>query len=579
MTWKLSYNGVTADLADYNITNVRRVRKNLLTDKVTFDIPKRSLLEQSTFEPNSTIAIFHDNIKWFEGVVTQIPLYCSHDQETDKYELSGAWWYLENLIYQQAWKEPVDPTNTSSDLYDVYKSRVILGQDISGKSITIGEQIFDVIHYANACGAKITAGDISLPVNIPLDECKDLSCAEIIRRLLRWIPDTIAIIDYSTDIPVINFKRRQQLETITIDLKQQITSLTIQPRYDLQVSSVILTFETTNATNGKSWKEAIVQKWPINASGKELKSLILTINLEGTKSTYIIQDIETSPILITSIEWWKSHVPSLSHIDTQNITINNITRTSSLPNELISGNIATWMDKITTTDIIRCKISYKDDNQAVIDREVAVRINVTDAETGTYKKLLSLTTAETIPDDLAEQIYYSVNMLQYDGNFTTISKEATQDFFGKTINIVNGKKEWQTMFALVQEVIEYLDDGKIMVKLGPAKHLGAADLAELTRSGRLLYSSRNAIERTTAEATGNGTVEQGQYGRVDNTSFGTGRYKMIKFSDPEYSNKTVQIDTSDVNITSATVKFRQEDVCESGVLKKRYTLASEPFES
>lgn len=578
MTWTLSYNGVTANFADYNITNVRRVRKNLLTDKVIFDIPKHSLLEQSTFEPNSTIAIFHDNIKWFEGVVTQIPLYCSHDQETDKYELSGAWWYLENLIYQQAWKEPVDPTDTSSDLYDVYKSRVILGQDISGKSITIGEQISDVIQYANACGAKIAAENISLPVNIPLDECKDLSCAEIIRRLLRWIPDTIAMIDYSMDIPVINFKRRQQLETITIDLQQQITSLTIQPRYDLQVSSVILTFETTNTTNGKSWKEAIVQKWPINSSGKELKSLILTINLEGTKSTYIIQDIETSPILITSTEWWKSHVPSLSNIDTQNITINNITRTNELPNELISGNIATWMDKTTTADIIRCKISYKDDNQAVIDREVAVRINATDAETGTYKKLLSLTTAETIPNDLAEQIYYSVNMLQYDGNFTTISKEATQDFFGKTINIINGKQEWQTMFALVQEVIEYLDDGKIMVKLGPAKHLGAADLAELTRSGRLLYSSRNAIERTTAEATGNGTVEQGQYGRVDNTSFGTGRYKMIKFSDPEYSNKTVQIDTSDVNITSATVKFRQEDVCESGVLKKRYTLASEPFE-
>ena len=577
MAWTLSYNGVVADIADYNITNVRRIRKNLLTDKVTFDIPKKSLLEPSTFEQNSIITIFHNNIKWFEGIVTQIPLYCSHDQETDKYELSGAWWYLENLIYQQAWKQPVDPTDTSTDLYDVYKSRVILGQDISGKAITIGDQISDVIRYANSCGARISAGNISLPVNIPLDECKDLSCAEVIRRLLRWIPDTVAIIDYYTDIPVINFQRRQQLENITIDLQQQISSLTIQPRYDLQVSSVILTFETTNTTNGKSWKEAIVQKWPTNASGKELKSLILTINLEGTKSTYVIQDIETNPILLTSIEWWKSHVPSISKIDDHNITINNISRTNDLPNELISGNIATWMDKTTATDIIRCKISYKDDNQAVIDREVAVRITATDAQTGTYKKLLSLTTAETIPNDLAEQIYHSVNMLQYDGQFTTIAKEATQDFFGKTINIINGKQEWETMYAIVQEVIEYLDDGKTMVKLGPSKHLGAADLAELTRSGRLLYSTRNASERTTAEATGNGTVEQGKYGRIDNTSFGTGRYKMIKFSDPEYSNKTVQIDTSDVNITSATVKFREEDVCESGVLKKRYTLASEPF--
>jgi hypothetical protein len=104
-------------------------------------------------------------------------------------------------------------------------------------------------------------------------------------------------------------------------------------------------------------------------------------------------------------------------------------------------------------------------------------------------------------------------------------------------------------------------------------------LAELTRSGRLLFESRNYGERTTAEASGNGVVEQGIYARVDNTSFGPGKYKMIKFVDPSNENRSIQIDTSDIEVATATVKLREEDVCESGVLKKRFSLASEPYSS
>ena len=255
-----------------------------------------------------------------------------------------------------------------------------------------------------------------------------------------------------------------------------------------------------------------------------------------------------------------------------------MSRTSNLPNELISGSIASWMDKSVEHDVVRCKISYFDENEHVVGREIAVRLVATNASTCTFKKLMSLTTAESVPQNLAKQIYDSVNPLQYEGKFVTISSEISYDFFGKLINFSNGQSAWESMDAVVQEVVEKIDVGKIFVKFGPSKHLGAADLAELTRSGRLLYESSNSTERITAEASGNGVVEQGIYNRVDNTSFGTGKYKMINFSDPSSSGKTVRIDTGDVVATgSATIKFREEYVCDSGVLKKRYSLASEPY--
>jgi hypothetical protein len=484
---------------------------------------------------------------------------------------------LENLIYQQAWKEPVDPEENDSTLYNVYKSRVILGQDISGTRITIGQQITDVINYAISCGANLAIAAIDIPVNIPLDECKDLSCADVIRRLLRWGPDTICHLDYSSEVPEISFLRRSQMQSISVDISSNVSDFSIQPRHDLQVPAVVLKFETTNSVNGKTWKEAVQQKFPDTATGMEFGALVLTINLEGSSANYVIQNITTAEIDTSSVAWWQAHIPSLSNISTTNVSIDNVSRISLLPNELISGSVAPWMNKMTETDVVRCKVSYFDSNESIVDREVAVRIVATDATTGSYNKLMSLTTAEEIPANLADQIYNSVNPLQYDGMITTVAAEAVDDYFGKTLNIINGQSAWEAMNAVIQEVSEHLDSGKTMIKFGPAKHLGAADLAELTRSGRLLFVSKNSRERMTAEPIGNGLVEQGVYSRIDNTSFGTGKYKMIKFSDPASTTKNVQIDTSDIEISTATVKFREEDVCDSGILKKRYSLASEPY--
>jgi hypothetical protein len=67
------------------------------------------------------------------------------------------------------------------------------------------------------------------------------------------------------------------------------------------------------------------------------------------------------------------------------------------------------MDRVAETDIVRGKISYANADEAVIDREIAIRILATNATTGTYKNSLSLTIAESIPANLAEQIYNSVN--------------------------------------------------------------------------------------------------------------------------------------------------------------------------
>ncbi|MDR1255763.1 MAG: hypothetical protein LBJ94_02470 [Puniceicoccales bacterium] len=573
--WNVSYNGEVHTFAELGMGNVRRFWKNQAVDKLTFDVTGRSIFDEPIFAGGSTIKIYRDGEKWFDGVISQTPVYGSAKLENHSYEASGAWWFLENLIYQQAWKMPVDSQDPDSQLTNVYKGHVILGQDLSGEKITIGAQIADIVNYAHSCGANLALGEIDIAVQIPFDECKDLSCADAIRRLLRWVPDTACFIDYSTTVPEISFKRRGQMETISLDLLEgDVEQFSIQPRQDLCVPAVVLKFERSNSANGKAWKTVSVQKYPTNAAETGFKTLVLTINLEGMKSTHIAQRITSAAIDVSSLSWWTQHVPWLSKFS--NVSIGDVDRISALPHELVDGTVADWMEKTVEDDLIHASVSYQNDDIAVIDQDIAVKIRATDAETGSYSKLMSLLTAEEVPDNLAQSIFESVGILQYDGNLTLVGREVANKYEQFLLNFTSGRTEWEGANATVQEVIDRLDRGEVYIKFGPAKHLGAADLVELTRSGRQLYESRNYGERETAEAMGNGTVEQGVYARVENTLAGDCKYNMLKFVDPTNPDSLIKIDIGDLS-QPLNVVLREEDVCESGVLKKRFSLASEAF--
>lgn len=575
--WTLQYNDSVCPFSEYGISKASYSWKNQMVDKLSFDVAGRSITDDLLFAPGSTIVIYRDGIKWFEGIITQTPLYGTSTTEKQHYEASGSWWFLENLIYQQNWSLPINPADADSELHNVLKSRIILGQDIKGNKFSIGGQITDVINYARNCGANIALDPINIEVFIPFDECKDLSCAEVIRRLLRWVPDTICYVDYSKDIPTFFFKRRAQLPVHAIDIFDgRVKSFSLQPRYDLCVPAVVLKFETTHATNNKTWKTLTVQKYPENATGTEYKSLVLTINLEGVKANCIVQEISTSMIDPSSLNWWQKHVPWLQSFSAANINIRDVSRVSKLPNELEDGVIANWMNKEVEEDVIRAKISYKNDDLSVIDHDVAVKIKATDATTGVYKKLLSVVDAETVPDGLAKNIFESVGILHYDGSITLIDQEPEENILRFVLNFSGGRKEWESMNAIVQGVVQRIDTGETIIKFGPAKHLGAADLAELTRSGRVLIEACEYTDRINAEPSGNGLVDQGMYCKLENTSMGASKYGMLKLTGSIRPDAVIKIDADDLP-RSLNVSLRVEDVCDSGVLKKRFSLASEPF--
>jgi hypothetical protein len=142
---------------------------------------------------------------------------------------------------------------------------------------------------------------------------------------------------------------------------------------------------------------------------------------------------------------------------------------------------------------------------------------------------------------------------------------------------MGGEPAWESMNAPVQDVTERIETGQTRITLGPARHLGATDLIELTRSNRHRSSVRNSVARSTGEAEGSGCIDQGNHTQLENTAYGPGKYQKMIFINPTApTTRTITIDATSIPRDLA-IQLREENVCDSGIVKKRLSLASEPF--
>ncbi len=191
---------------------------------------------------------------------------------------------------------------------------------------------------------------------------------------------------------------------------------------------------------------------------------------------------------------------------------------SDLPNELLEGSIAAWMDLSSAPLRVQATLQYTgadtDESTevwgATKQRVLYTRVIGTNAETQLYSRLTSETEAEAVPAGLAQALYDAVNPLQYDGVLELTEQECSGAAVpGQLLNLSGGRTEWATMAAQIQRVEELLDLGRTRITVGPGKHLGHEDLAELLRVNRQRRPSFRRTERTTGQATGNAAKIEG----------------------------------------------------------------------
>ncbi len=523
-------NGVEKAMADWGLRDLTRELINQASDLVTFRAEDAASDADPIFAHGSTVRLFRNGTPWFYGRVVEVPGRASAKEEEQLYRVAGPWWYLESLVFQQIWQTT---NGVDATLIPTNKSRLILGQKSDGTKLATGDAILEVLNYAIARGVPIAPGTITPNAIAPYGEAIDRSCAEVIRHFLRWTPDAMAAFDYTTSpYPTLSIHRRADAATVTLPAYgAPVSGLDLTPRHDLQAPAVVLKFDQTNDIDGDTFTSLMVQSAPVTATGDELGALVMTFDLAGARATYHHQKVRTAPIpqsdsSVGVITWWKGKFPWLTDFADSDLTVMPGSQTltienpanypditlSDLPNELLEGSVAAWMNLDAAPLRVQATLQYTgaDTDESIEvwgpkkQRNLYTRIIGTNAQTQIYSRLTSETDAEPVPEGLAQALYDAAGILQYDGVLEFTEEECSGVAApGSLLNLTGGRSEWTTMSAQIQRIEERVDLGQTRVTVGPAKHLGHADLVALLRPNRNRRISYRLNERTTGLGSGN----------------------------------------------------------------------------
>ncbi len=422
-------------------------------------------------------------------------------EEKIEYRFAGPWWDLKRLVFQQLWW-----TQFGGAMANNYCSDVYLGISQALSPMNSGQVIAEVLDWAITCGVNLQIGTIDLTTQIPIQNVRDTTVAEIIEMIVRWNPDTACWFDYTTSPPTFHCRSLANLVNVDVPAAGMATrDVSLMPKYDLVLPSVCLRYRSTGNVNGRPTLSLGYDNYPPEATGKELGACVATIDLYGMQQQDVTATLRCAAVgaqaedNATRVAWWTEKDPlfASANIDATSLTITTATITdysgqtislAALPNELISGQIAPWMSlggaalaaqrgtvRALATYDLYADAAHKVPLQMGRTKELSVKVQLTNAVTGEYWALQSYTAPETMPTGLAQSIFASHSALQHEGSVTLIGAEVpTGVAMGNALTLHTATATYAGL--LIQSTIHQLGRNLLTCHIGPAKHLSIPDL-------------------------------------------------------------------------------------------------------
>ena len=481
-------------------------------------------------------------VVYFQGRISSIPRLGAPGNEERRYVISDAWLDFERITYQQQWN-----LITGADEEGVttvaaqYRSECLLGIDLYGNALTSDLVIVDAVNWAISRGAAVQLGTIlrntgggSTASPVPIKEVNDLPCSEVIKEMLKLTPDAVTWLDYSTTPPTFNVARRADCTVAPAAFSGVFEDIELSPRYDLVRSEVLLRYVREDKTDGVPSTAIIIDAAPDGADGLAYDALVSTVRLAGGDATYQKQAVQATPVPATGTEdgaaaWWQSNCPAIAKLTASRLSIvadttsgfvnpdqssaNDDYDIADYPRQLVGGTLAPWMDVKSAQCTWYVAMTYHfpdipDEESAyaaqLFDKSdpggsvLSVTITGTSASTKTYAQLSSYDQPEPAPVGFAATLYGALSVLHYEGSYSMARGEIDPTSrLGIVLNITGSLQPWDTMNALVQEIVDDLDEGRTTWKVGPPGHLSVQDLMAQLNYTRHRETGRHINERTT----------------------------------------------------------------------------------
>ncbi|MBR0197937.1 MAG: hypothetical protein IJQ34_07370 [Kiritimatiellae bacterium] len=363
-------------------------------------------IPQGFLVSGDTVKVYYKGVCVFSGDVDSRRRRKSKgSDDTEEITITGPWAKMARLVYRQNW-------NTASG-YQL-SSRLILNQHQSGTAQNINSELTEIAnHKATACGYSVGSINVST-ITLPLDECRDITIADAIRRELRLFPKVISRFDYSGQTPALYITRPS-----TATDAAYIASIPKQERnYEYNahpITGVDLEIETTGDVQGVTYRDISHQTAGNTLAGNP-NCLYATLTLAGASSNSVSQSLksvtEAIPSDLSDKTWWMSKHPRLANYSASQVTITDGARSgaqtaanypriaAASAGELEEAGLNARVERFSC----KATIVTSDDKEEEI--YLTMDFLTTNATTRTYTWIAesSSSSGETVPSGLAAAI-------------------------------------------------------------------------------------------------------------------------------------------------------------------------------
>ena len=360
-------------------------------------------LPAGLLQAGDEVTVDYNGAVVFRGdVKTIVDRHGRGDERVQDVTVAGPWDRLNRLVFRQKW---------GAGNLEFSSSRVILGQTAAGLAQTMAEQLAEIAGFAaGPCG--IALGTNGAPAQyLPLDEARDITCADAIRRELRFFPKLIVRFDYSGAAPALVIAPAPGSDAgyvASIPKTERVYQYNAQPVtcVDVAVDAVDI------AINGDG--ASFHQVWPPDGDTASLDCLHVTVPLAhgggSTESETFKIESEEIPAALNDVAWWKSKHPRLANVAAGAIRFaSSPTRSPSSYGYIVKNA----KDEIEAAgkhcEVSRFSCKVKIETADDVEDEIALTMDflTTDARSGDYTVQTgsTATAGEELPEGLAKALY------------------------------------------------------------------------------------------------------------------------------------------------------------------------------
>ena len=306
---------INGQIPSYYGVTVAGWSENTLTASIlTLDTVVDSYKTTTPLLYGDTVTVLDGSAQLFTGTVTMIPTEGSGTNHGQSYEVSDGWACLEQIVMQTERVYPIPDgeggTTQETKLFSVVSYE---------KDQSMGERITDVLNYAISKGANLQIGTIAAGIDWWRSEYKNQACSEVLRDIMRTMPDYQLYVDVRTSPATISMKLRSDLDPKTVNLTGgKAVSHSHTDLNDQIASSVILRYEFQNTVDDETFLTVVEDSAGGNDGAKG--TVIESIEMAGSSANYEYSPVtaEEIPDEMASeaekVTWWVNHTPALKLI-------------------------------------------------------------------------------------------------------------------------------------------------------------------------------------------------------------------------------------------------------------------------